>query len=99
MEPKDQRKVDDFIIFAMCAARQALDDANSHPVTEDDRCATGTMIGSGIGGLSGIADTALLLNERGPRKVSPFFIPGRLIEFASGYVRSRTVSRVRTMPW
>src|SRR5215218_4536476 len=86
MEPKDQRKVDDFIIFAMCAARQALDDANWHPSTEDDRCATGTMIGSGIGGLSGIADTALLLKERGARKVSPFFIPGRLINLASGYV-------------
>ena len=86
MEPKDQRKVDDFIIFAMCAARQALDDANWHPVNEEDRCATGTMIGSGIGGLSGIADTALLLKERGPRKVSPFFIPGRLINLASGYV-------------
>src|ERR1700744_357186 len=86
MEPKEQRKVDDFIIFAMCAARQALDDANWHPSTEEDRCATGTMIGSGIGGLSGIADTALLLNERGPRRVSPFFIPGRLINLASGYV-------------
>jgi 3-oxoacyl-[acyl-carrier-protein] synthase II len=86
MEPKDQRKVDDFIIFAMAAARQALDDANWHPATEEDRCATGTMIGSGIGGLSGIADTAILLKERGPRKVSPFFIPGRLINLASGYV-------------
>src|SRR4051812_25923097 len=86
MEPKDQRKVDDFIIFAMCAARQALDDAGWHPSTEEDRCATGTMIGSGIGGLSGIADTALLLKERGARKVSPFFIPGRLINLASGYV-------------
>ena len=86
MEPKDQRKVDDFIIFAMAAARQALDDADWHPATEDDRCATGTMIGSGIGGLSGIAETALLLKERGPRKVSPFFIPGRLINLASGYV-------------
>jgi 3-oxoacyl-[acyl-carrier-protein] synthase II len=86
MEPKDQRKVDDFIIFAMAAARQALDDADWHPSTEEDRCATGTMIGSGIGGLSGIADTAVLLKERGPRKVSPFFIPGRLINLASGYV-------------
>ena len=86
MEPKDQRKVDDFIIFAMAAARQALDDANWHPSTEEERCATGTMIGSGIGGLSGIADTAILLKERGPRKVSPFFIPGRLINLASGYV-------------
>src|SRR5258708_5624829 len=86
MEPKDQRKVDDFIIFAMSAAKQALDDAGWHPATEEERCATGTMIGSGIGGLSGIADTALLLKERGPRKVSPFFIPGRLINLASGYV-------------
>src|SRR5690349_9133834 len=86
MEPKDQRKVDDFIIFAMAAAKQALNDANWHPATEDERCATGTMIGSGIGGLSGIADTAVLLKERGPRKVSPFFIPGRLINLASGYV-------------
>src|SRR5450432_282967 len=86
MEPKDQRKVDDFIVFAMAAARQALDDADWHPASEEDRCATGTMIGSGIGGLSGIADTALLLKERGPRKISPFFIPGRLINLASGYV-------------
>ncbi|MGY3614813.1 beta-ketoacyl-ACP synthase II [Bradyrhizobium sp. USDA 10063] len=86
MEPKDQRKVDDFIIFAMCAATQALDDAGWHPESEEDKCATGTLIGSGIGGLSGIADTAVLLKERGPRKVSPFFIPGRLINLASGYV-------------
>src|SRR6202012_5175208 len=59
MEPKEQRKVDDFILFAMAAARQALDDANWHPATEDDRCATGTMIGSGIGGLNGLAQTPL----------------------------------------
>jgi 3-oxoacyl-[acyl-carrier-protein] synthase II len=86
MEPKDQRKVDDFIIYAMSAATQALDDANWHPSTEEEKCATGTLIGSGIGGLSGIADTAILLKERGARKVSPFFIPGRLINLASGYV-------------
>src|SRR6195952_313584 len=86
MEHKDQRKVDDFIIFAMCAAKQALDDAGWHPATEEERCASGVMIGSGIGGLTGIAETALLLKERGPRKVSPFFIPGRLINLASGYV-------------
>jgi 3-oxoacyl-[acyl-carrier-protein] synthase II len=86
MEPKDQRKVDDFVIFAMCAAKQALDDAGWHPASEEDRCATGVMIGSGIGGLSGIADGAVLLKERGPRKLSPFFIPGRLINLASGYV-------------
>ena len=86
MEPKEQRKVDDFIIFAMCAARQALDDAGWKPATYDEQASTGVMIGAGIGGLSGIADTALLLKERGPRKVSPFFIPGRLINLASGYV-------------
>ncbi|MDR3467377.1 MAG: beta-ketoacyl-ACP synthase II [Xanthobacteraceae bacterium] len=86
MEPKDQRKVDDFIIFAMGAARQALDDAGWHPSTEEDRCATGTLIGSGIGGLTGIAEASIVLKERGPRKVSPFFIPGRLINLASGFV-------------
>ncbi|MCS3448969.1 MULTISPECIES: beta-ketoacyl-ACP synthase II [Bradyrhizobium] len=86
MEPKDQRKVDDFILYAMCAAKQALDDANWHPKSDEDQFATGTMIGSGIGGLTGIAETAVLLKERGPRRVSPFFIPGRLINLASGYV-------------
>jgi 3-oxoacyl-[acyl-carrier-protein] synthase II len=86
MEPKEQRKVDDFIIFAMAAASQALDDANWHPTTEEDRCATGTMIGSGIGGIEGIGEAAVILKERGPRKLSPFFIPGRLINLASGYV-------------
>ncbi len=86
MEPKEQRKVDEFIVYAMSAARQALDDADWHPVSEEDRCATGTMIGSGIGGLEGIADAAILVKERGPRRLSPFFIPGRLINLASGYV-------------
>ena len=86
MEPKDQRKVDDFIVFAMCAAQQALDDADWHPKTEEEKCASGVMIGSGIGGIAGIAEGAISLKERGPRKVSPFFIPGRLINLASGYV-------------
>jgi 3-oxoacyl-[acyl-carrier-protein] synthase II len=86
MDPKDQRKVDDFIIFAMTAAKQALDDANWHPQTDEDQWASGTLIGSGIGGINGIAETAILLKERGPRRVSPFFIPGRLINLASGYV-------------
>ena len=86
MEPKDQRKVDDFIVFAMAAARQALDDSGWKPSTEEERCASGVMIGSGIGGLSGIADAAILVNEKGPRRLSPFFIPGRLINLASGYV-------------
>ncbi len=86
MDPKDQRKVDDFIIFAMAAARQALDDASWHPETDEDQWTSGTLIGSGIGGINGIAETAILLKERGPRRVSPFFIPGRLINLASGYV-------------
>ena len=79
MEPKEQRKVDPFIAYAISAATQALNDADWHPKTEDEKCATGTMIGSGIGGLQGIEQTSLLLAERGPRRVSPFFIPGRLI--------------------
>jgi 3-oxoacyl-[acyl-carrier-protein] synthase II len=86
MEPKEQRKVDDFIVYGMCAARQALDDAGWHPKSEEDQVATGVMIGSGIGGIEGIAETAILLKERGPRRVSPFFIPGRIINLASGYV-------------
>ncbi len=86
MEPKEQRKVDDFIVFAMCAARQALENAGWKPKTADEQNSTGVMIGSGIGGIEGIAETALVLKERGPRRVSPFFIPGRIINLASGYV-------------
>jgi 3-oxoacyl-[acyl-carrier-protein] synthase II len=86
MEPKEQRKVDDFILFAMSAARQALDDAGWKPTTSEDQNATGVLIGSGIGGIEGIAETAITLKERGPRRVSPFFIPGRIINLASGYV-------------
>jgi 3-oxoacyl-[acyl-carrier-protein] synthase II len=86
MEPKEQRKVDEFIAFAMCAARQALDDAGWKPTSYQDQIMTGVLIGSGIGGIEGIAETAIVLKERGPRRVSPFFIPGRLINLASGYV-------------
>ena len=86
MEPKEQRKVDDFIVFAMSAATQALDDADWHPREYEDQIVSGVLIGSGIGGIEGIAETALLLRDRGPRRVSPFFIPGRLINLASGYV-------------
>jgi 3-oxoacyl-[acyl-carrier-protein] synthase II len=86
MEPKEQRKVDEFIAFALCAARQALDDAGWRPTSYQDQIMTGVMIGSGIGGIEGIAETAIVLKERGPRRVSPFFIPGRLINLASGYV-------------
>jgi 3-oxoacyl-[acyl-carrier-protein] synthase II len=86
MEPKERRKVDDFILFAMSAAKQALDDAGWHPESYEDQIMSGVLIGSGIGGIEGIAETALLLNERGPRRISPFFIPGRIINLASGYV-------------
>ena len=86
MEPKDQRKVDDFIVYAMAASDQALSDAGWKADSQEKQERTGVLIGSGIGGLSGIADTAILLKEKGPRRVSPFFIPGRLINLASGYV-------------
>jgi len=86
MLPKEQRKVDDFIIYAMCAAKQALDDAGWHPQSYEDQTSTGVLIGSGIGGIEGIADMAVVLHEKGPRRVSPFFIPGRIINLASGFV-------------
>src|SRR5262249_15586070 len=86
MEPKDQRKVDEFIVFAMAAAKQALDHADWRPSTYEDQTRTGVLVASGIGGLSGISDAAILLKEKGPRRISPFFIPGRLINLASGYV-------------
>src|SRR3979409_2514940 len=79
MEPKEQRKVDEFITFAMCAATQAIEDSGWKPTAHEDQVRTGVMIGSGIGGLEGIAEAAIILNEKGPRRVSPFFIPGRLI--------------------
>jgi 3-oxoacyl-[acyl-carrier-protein] synthase II len=86
MEPKEQRKVDDFIIYAMAAATQALEDARWRTETSAKQERTGVLIGAGIGGLNGIAETSILLKEKGPRRVSPFFIPGRLINLASGYV-------------
>ena len=86
MEPKEQRKVDPFIVYSMAASDMALDDANWHPTDDEDCFRTGVLIGSGIGGLQGIEQTSLLLAERGPRRVSPFFIPGRLINLASGQV-------------
>lgn len=86
MDAKEQRKVDDFIIFAMAAAKQALNDANWHPTDYEDQVATGVLIGSGIGGLTGIEMAANFLRDKGPRRLSPFFIPGRLINLAGGYV-------------
>lgn len=89
MEPKEQRKVDAFITYAMAAADQALADSGFRTNTREKQERTGVLIGSGIGGLSGIADTSILLKEKGPRRISPFFIPGRLINLASGYVSIR----------
>jgi 3-oxoacyl-[acyl-carrier-protein] synthase II len=89
MEPKESRKVDDFIVYSIAAADQALDDAGWHPETYEDQCATGTLIGSGIGGIGGIYDASITLRDRGPRRISPFFIPGRLINLASGQVSIR----------
>jgi 3-oxoacyl-[acyl-carrier-protein] synthase II len=85
MEPKEQRKVDEFIVFAMCAVRQALDDAGWRPQSYEDQTRTGILVGSGIGGIEGIASTAITLHEKGPRRVSPFFVPGRIINLASGF--------------
>ena len=89
MEPKDRRKVDDFILYGMAAAVQAVEDSGWMPETDEDRERTGVMIGSGIGGLSSIAETAVLIKERGPKRVSPFFIPGALINLVSGQVSIR----------
>jgi 3-oxoacyl-[acyl-carrier-protein] synthase II len=89
MEPKEQRKVDDFIIYAMAAAEQAIRDSGYEAKTPEQQERSGVLIGSGIGGLNGIAETSLLLAEKGPRRVSPFFIPGRLINLASGQVSIR----------
>jgi 3-oxoacyl-[acyl-carrier-protein] synthase II len=86
LEPKDQRKIGDFILYGIAAADEALKDSGWEPKTDDERYATGVMIGSGIGGISGIHDTALLLAEKGPRRVSPFFIPGNIINMVSGQV-------------
>ena len=89
MEPKEQRKVDDFILYGMAAAQQAVEDAGWTPEDKHEQERTGVMIGSGIGGLSSIADTAVLIKERGPRRVSPFFIPGALVNLVSGQVSIR----------
>jgi 3-oxoacyl-[acyl-carrier-protein] synthase II len=86
MEPKEQRKVDPFIVYAMAASTMALRDSGWEPKTYEDQCATGVLIGSGIGGIGGIYEASATLIERGPRRISPFFIPGRLINLAGGYV-------------
>lgn len=89
MESKERRKVDDFILYGVAAADQAVRDAGWTPENEESLRRTGVMIGSGIGGLRWIEDTSILLKERGPRRVSPFFIPGSLINLVSGQVSIR----------
>jgi 3-oxoacyl-[acyl-carrier-protein] synthase II len=89
LDSKEQRRVDDFIVFALAAAQQAVADSGFIPKDEEERCRTGVLIGSGIGGLPGIEAAAILVHEKGPRRLSPFFIPGRLINLASGYASIR----------
>jgi 3-oxoacyl-[acyl-carrier-protein] synthase II len=86
VDAKEQRRMDDFIIYGLAAAKQAVTDSGWTPQTEEDRARTGVLIGSGIGGLDGIEQASILVHEKGPRRLSPFFIPGRLINLVSGYV-------------
>jgi len=86
VDAKEQRRMDDFIIYGLAAAKQAVVDSGWTPKSEDERCRTGVLIGSGIGGLDGIEQGSILVHEKGPRRLSPFFIPGRLINLVSGYV-------------
>ncbi|MBP2547383.1 3-oxoacyl-[acyl-carrier-protein] synthase II [Neorhizobium galegae] len=86
VEPKEQRKVDPFIVYGIAAADMALADAGWHPQSNEDQCATGVLIGSGIGGIEGIVEAGYTLRDKGPRRISPFFIPGRLINLVSGHV-------------
>src|SRR3984885_7996621 len=89
VDPKEQRRIDDFIIFGLAASEQAVKDSGFVPKDEEERCRTGVLIGSGIGGLPGIEEAAILVHEKGPRRLSPFFIPGRLINLVSGYASIR----------
>jgi 3-oxoacyl-[acyl-carrier-protein] synthase II len=87
--PKDQRRMDEFIVYALAAAVQAVEDSGWQPSSEEERERTGVMIGSGIGGLPGITEGAITIHERGPRRISPYFIPSSLINLASGHVSIR----------
>ncbi|WP_299559757.1 beta-ketoacyl-ACP synthase II [uncultured Sulfitobacter sp.] len=89
MQPKEQRKVDTFIMFGIAAAQQAVEDAGWMPEDRESLERTGVLIGSGIGGLNSIANTAVMMQEKGPRRVSPFFVPGALINLISGQVSIR----------
>jgi len=83
--PKEQRKMDEFIVYALAAATQAVEDSGWKPQDAENRERTGVLIGSGIGGLPGIMEGAITLHEKGPRRISPFFIPSNLINLASGH--------------
>ena len=85
VDAKEQRRMDDFIIYGLAAAKQAVVDSGFVPGSEEERCRSGVLIGSGIGGLAGIEAGAILVKEKGPRRLSPFFIPGSLINLVSGY--------------
>ena len=89
VDPKEQRRIDDFIVFGLAAAQQAVTDSGWVPNSEEEKCRTGVLIGSGIGGLPGIEEAAITLHEKGPRRISPFFIPGRLINLVSGQASIR----------
>ncbi len=89
IEPKEQRKIDRFIAYSIAAAEQAIRDAGWSDASEAEKLRTGVLIGSGIGGIETIAETAVTLKERGPRRVSPFFIPSALINLCSGQVSIR----------
>ena len=89
VDPKEQRRIDDFILFGLAAAQQAVTDSGWEPKSDEERCRTGVLIGSGIGGLPGIEEASILVHEKGPRRLSPFFIPGRLINLVSGYASIR----------
>ncbi len=86
MDPKELRRFDDFIVYAVAAAKQAMKDSGLEFTTEEEKCRAGVLVGSGIGGLTSIADTTMLMHEKGPRRISPFFIPGSLINLASGLI-------------
>ena len=86
IEPKDQRKMDPFIAYGVAAADMAIEDSGWSPDSDEDRWRTGVLIGSGIGGLPGISEGSVTLHERGPRRISPFFIPANLINLVSGQV-------------
>jgi len=86
MQPKEQRKVDTFIVFGMAAAQEAIEDSGWEPEDEESLNRTGVLIGSGIGGLDEIDRTSQLMAEKGPRRISPFFVPAALINLISGQV-------------